>query len=116
MSALSYAEFKRVGNAKVVRERDRRRTRELLVVLAAVLPVTAVLVAYTGIRLQTIEMGYRLEARRGEVSRLQEEQRRLRLKLAAETSPERASAFASRESFGPPRAGQILYLKPGGRP
>jgi hypothetical protein len=111
-SSASYAEFKRVDNTRVARERDGRRGRELAVLLAAVLPVAAALVAYTGFHLQTVQTGYEIERSRKQVAELQEEQRKLRMRLAADTSPARSEAFAKRENLSPARPGQTFYLAP----
>jgi len=109
-SSAVYAEFKRVDNAKVSRERDGRRGRELSVLLAAVLPVAAALVAYTGFHLQTVQTGYEIERSRKQVAELQEQQRKLEIRLAADTSPARSEAFARRGDLAPARPGQTLYV------
>lgn len=111
MSAL-YAEFKRVSNTRVSRERDGRRGRELLTLLAAVLPVAAALLAYTGLRLQTVQTGYRIAARRQEVIALTQEERQLQLRLAADTTPGESARFAEQQKFGPAHPGQIFYVSP----
>ncbi len=109
MSAL-YAEFKRVDNSRVARERDRRRGRELFALTAAVLPVAIALLAYTGIHLQTVQVGYEIDRGRHTVARLREERQKLLSKLAAAASPEKAAAYARREKLGPSRPGQVLFV------
>ncbi len=111
MSAL-YAEFKRVDNARVSRERDGRRGRELVSFLAAGLPVAFALLAYTGLHLQTIQAGYQIEQSRQKAARLQEEHQRLLLRLASATTPERTAQFARRTNLVAPRAGQLYYVGP----
>lgn len=114
MSAL-YAEFKRVDNTRVSRERDGRRGRELVSFLAAGLPVAFALLAYTGLHLQTIQMGYQVEQSRQRAARLQEEHQRLLLKLAAATTPEKTSQFARRTNLAAPKGGQLYYVNPAPR-
>jgi len=67
-----YAEFKRVDNAQVRRERDGRRGRELASLLAAGLPVAMALLAYTGLHLETVRIGYKIERQRAEFEPLAE--------------------------------------------
>lgn len=111
MNAL-YAEFKRVDNARVSRERDGRRGRELVSFLAAGLPIAFALLAYTGFHLQTVQVGYQIERSRQEAARLQEERQRLMLRLAAATTPEKTAQFARRMNLAASRAGQLYYVGP----
>ena len=112
MSAL-YAEFKRVDNAQVRRERDGRRGRELGVFLAVGLPIAMALLAYTGVHLETVRLGYSIERSRREVARLEEEHRKLELALAAARTPEKTAAAARRLGLVPPGAGQVFFVQPG---
>ena len=111
-----YAEFKRVENSRVARERDGRRGKELLALLAAVLPVAVALLAYTGLHLQTVQVGYEIDRGRRTVARLQEERQKLILRLAADTNPERAAEFARKASLGAARPGQVYFVSRGGKP
>lgn len=111
MSA-SYAQFKRVENTRVARERDGRRGKELVSLLAAVLPIALALLAYTGLHLQTVQTGYAVDRDRRAVIRLLEERQKLLVRLAAATSPARTAKFASGAGFVPPRAGQIYSFSP----
>jgi cell division protein FtsB len=111
MSAL-YAEFKRVENGRVARERDGRRGRELFSFLAAGLPVAFALLAYTGLHLQTVQVGYQIEKSRQRLAQLQEARQRLAARLAAATTPEKTAELARRLSLSAPRSGQVYYLGP----
>ena len=111
-----YAEFKRVENSRVARERDGRRGKELLALVAAVLPVAVALLAYTGLHLQTVQVGYEIDRGRRTVARLQEERQKLILRLAADTNPERAAEFARKASLGAARPGQVYFVSRGGKP
>jgi hypothetical protein len=105
--SASYAQFKRVENTRVSRERDGRRGKELVSLLAAVLPIALALLAYTGLHLQTVQTGYAVDRDRRAVTRLLEERQKLLVRLAAATSPARTAKFAAGTGFVPQRAGQI---------
>ena len=55
-----YASHRPVVNAYLVRQRDRRRLRELLLVLALALPLAGSVLCYTWIHLQVLGAGYQL--------------------------------------------------------
>lgn len=109
MSA-TYAQFKRVENTRVARERDRRRGRELAALVAAVLPIAFALLAWTRLHIQTVQTGYAIDRDRRAVARLLEERQKLLAHLAAATSPARTARFAAGAGFVPPRAGQIYAI------
>ena len=106
----TYAEFKRVENSRVARERDGRRGKELAALLAAVLPVAVALLAYTGLHLQTVQVGYQIDRDRRTVAALQEERQKLLLRLASDTNPERAAEFARGTRLGPAQPGQTYFV------
>jgi len=112
MSA-SYAQFKRVDNTRVSRERDGRRGKELAALIAAVVPIALALLAYTGLHLQTVQTGYAVDRDRRAVTRLLEERQKLLVRLAAATAPARTSRFAASTGFVPPRTGQIYSFSTG---
>ena len=112
MSA-SYAQFKRVDNTRVSRERDGRRGKELAALIAAVVPIALALLAYTGLHLQTVQTGYAVDRDRRAVTRLLEERQKLLVRLAAATAPARTARFASSSGFVPPRTGQIYTFSAG---
>ena len=58
--ARAYAVRRPVPNAYLVRERDRRRLRELGWVLLVVLPVGLCGLAYVWLRLEVLRAGYRI--------------------------------------------------------
>ena len=115
MSA-SYAQFKRVENTRVARERDRRRGRELASLVAAIVPIALALLAYTGLHLQTVQTGYAVDRDRRTVTRLLEERQKLLVRLAAATAPSRTAAFAAGAGFVPPRTGQIYAFSAPAKP
>ena len=105
--STSYAQFKRVENTRVARERDGRRGRELAALVAAILPVALALLAYTRFHLQTVQTGYAIDRDRHAVARLLDDRQKLLARLAAATSPARTAKFAASEGLVPPRTGQI---------
>ena len=113
MSA-GYAQFKRVENTRVARERDRRRGRELAALAAAILPVALALLAYTRFHLQTVQVGYSIDRDRRTVARLLDDRQKLLTRLAAATAPARTARYAAGAGFVPPRTGQIYaFVAPG---
>jgi hypothetical protein len=111
MTSVAYAQAKRVENLHLTRERDRRRGRELATFLLVGLPVAFVLLAYAGLHIETVRVGYAREARARRVLELGEEGRRLRAELARASSPDRVAALAARKKLHPPVPGQIQYFE-----
>ena len=92
-----YATHRPVLNAYLVRQRDRRRLRELAMVLALALPLAGSVLAYTWIHLQVLGAGYRIDARERQLHRLVQEERRLRLEASYLASPDRVGRRAAEE-------------------
>ena len=97
MSTAVYAQTKRVQNAHLTRERDRRRGRELATLLLAGLPVACALLVYAALHIETVRVGYAREARLRRLVELEEQNRELRADLARASSPERVQALADRK-------------------
>lgn len=77
----AYAYRRPVENTYLVRDRDRRRLRELVLVLAALLPLGVGLLTYTWVHTEVIATGYHI---RELENQLEEEGRRLeQLRLEA---------------------------------
>ncbi len=111
MSAVAYAQSKRVENLHLTRERDRRRGRELATYLLAGLPLACALFVCVALHVETVRIGYARESRVKVLSRLEEENRRLRADLALASAPARVVAVAARKGLRPPRPGQIQYIE-----
>lgn len=112
MSA-TYVEFKRVENSRLSRERDRRRGRELVAIIAATVPVAAALLLYTSIHLQTVRVGYEIGRSRHMLEQLREQHQKLSVQVEAATSPEKTAACASSRSLAPASPGQVILVGPG---
>lgn len=92
-----YAVNRPVKNAYLVRERDRRRLRELVLVVAALVPLLVALIAYTWIHLEGLRTGYRIAEDERRLRQLEQAERQLRLEAAYLASPERVAAHATAE-------------------
>jgi cell division protein FtsL len=105
-----YAVHRPVHNAYLVRQRDRRRVRELLLGLVGVLPLAVAFIAYTWIHLEVLRTGYRIDELDRRLHGLQEEERRLRLEASYLASPERIEERA-REVLGmsAPAVDQLIF-------
>jgi cell division protein FtsL len=106
----AYAFTRPVANAYLVRERDRRRLRELGLVSAAVALLSGGLLAYTWIHLEVRRAGYRIEALEREIARRTREERELRLEAAYLAGPSQIERRATAElGMQPPSLGQVVF-------
>ena len=107
----SYVVRRPVDNRYLVRERDRRRLRELGWVLLSAVPVALVLIGYVWVNLELLRSGYRIHKRELHL----EEQRRavsiLELEEAYLTSAKRLAARGAELGLAPPEAGRLLYAE-----
>lgn len=92
-----YAVRRRVENVYLVRERDRRRTVELLGLVAAALPLLAVLFAVVWANLQAYQVGYQIGNLEKQRERLVEKQRQLLIDRAEASSLVRIEKIARGE-------------------
>ena len=90
---------KEVRNEQLVRQLDRKRHRELLMVALTGLALTAAIIAYAWPHFEMIRLGYRMEELRQTREDLLEETRHLELQRATEMAPARIEAIA-REQLG----------------
>jgi len=114
MAGAVTAQPLKTANAK--RERPARgaeagaRRRVLLLALLAVCLIGAVLV-HVWLRLQVVQVGYVLSTTSKLQSRLEQENRELKLELATMISPDRLEALArKRLKLAPPEKGQVIVL------
>ena len=84
-----YAVNRRVENAYLVRERDRRLVRELLGFVTLALIFSGFLLAYTWVHIEIVDAGYRIDRLETQLHGLHEEERRKILELSRITSPKR---------------------------
>jgi hypothetical protein len=102
-------------NRFLVRERDRRRVRELLRLGLAILLVGIALLGYTWLHLGLLGSGYRIEGLEQRLHELRRRERHLRLEEAHLASPERVEAWAGKAGLQPPRLAQIVFVAGEGR-
>ena len=85
--ARAYVVRRPVINSYLVRERDRRRLRELGWVLAVVVPVGLLLLGYVALRLEVLRVGYRLTGLELALEQRVQQERRLELERSRLTHP-----------------------------
>lgn len=106
----AYALRRPVVNAYLVRERDRRRFRELALVLLVVVSLGGGVFAYIWIHLQVLSTGYRIDELERELTELTRKERQLRLEASYLASPSRVERRASEElGMQPPALEQVLF-------
>jgi cell division protein FtsB len=106
----AYAVRRQVANAYLVRERDRRRLRELAVVLLVVVSLGGGLLTYTWIHLEVLAAGYRIVDLERNLRDLSQEERRLRLEAAYLASPQRTEQRAVRDlGLAAPSLEQVIF-------
>ncbi len=103
-----------VENVYLVREPDRRRTRELLALLLCALPPMAVLFGAIWTNLETFRLGYQIERLQKQKEGLLEKQRQLEMERARVSALARVEGVA-RDRLGlvTPGRGQVVYVKDG---
>ena len=106
----SYAVRRPVVNAYLVRERDRRRWRELALVIAVAVPMAIVLLIYTGIHVGVLEAGYQITLLEDELYELEQAERRLRLEAAELSRGSRVAARAEELGLVPPGIEQMVFV------
>lgn len=90
--------------------RTARRWRLVLTVFLALVLVGVVLV-HVWLRLQVVQVGYVLSTSSKLQSRLEQENRELKIELATMTSPDRLESLARRRlGLRPPEKGQVIVL------
>jgi cell division protein FtsL len=106
----AYAYRRPVANAFLVRERDRRRLRELVLVLAALLPLGLGLLTYTWVHTEVIATGYRIRELENLLEAEGRRLERLRLEASYLASPAVVEERAARElGMERPRVERVLF-------
>ncbi|HVS16743.1 MAG TPA: cell division protein FtsL [Thermoanaerobaculia bacterium] len=108
----AYAFHRPVTNDYLVRERERRRWRDLLRVVVLIVPLGVALFSYTWIHLETVETGYRIDRLERQLERTRERERLLRLEAARLSSPSRVEEQArQRLGMTAPRLEQMIFVE-----
>lgn len=110
MTASPYVLRRPVENEYLVRDRDRRRARDLFKVLLLVTPLGLALLAYTWVHLERLDTAFRVRELEQELHRLERHERQLRLEAAYLSSPQRVTALAEKDlGLAPPRPEQVVF-------
>lgn len=97
MRAASYAYHRQVENSWLVRERDRRRLRELALVVLAASTVVLALLAYTWLNVRVLETAYNIDELEGMLKDLERQRAALALEEARATALPIVEARAAAE-------------------
>lgn len=109
-----YAVHRSVDNRYLVRERDRRRTRELLAFALAALPPMAVLFAAIWSNLETVRLGYQIERISKQRETQVERNRQLQLERARSSALDRVESIATSQlGLAAPRPEQLILVQDG---
>lgn len=107
----AYTVCRPVHNHHLVRERDRRRLRELVRVGVGVMLVGTSLLGYTWLHLELVRIGYRIEALERQVEELERQERQLGVERAFLENPQRIEQRAVAElGLAAPRLEQVVFI------
>lgn len=118
MTTSPYLRRQPVQNFLLVRERDRRRLRELRLLAFAVLPAAIALLAYTWVQTEIVRGGYRVRALERRLDEMAKTERQLRLESSRLESLERVEAAAGEQlEMQFPTLDQMVFVeRPAGDP
>ncbi len=106
----AYAFTRPVANAYLVRERDRKRFRELGLVLVAVGALGVCLLSYTWIHLEVLSTGYKIDKLETQLRELTRTERQLSLEAAYLASPQMIEERARRDlGLEPPALDRVIF-------
>lgn len=106
----AYAFTRPVVNTYLVRERDRRRLRELALVLLVVVCLGGGLLAYTWIHLEVTRTGYRINDLERQLTEREREERQLRLEASYLAGPSQIERRAVEElGMRAPALEQVVF-------
>ena len=111
---MAYAVRRPVENLYLVRERDRQRTRELVVLALAAVPPAVVLFLAIWANLETVRLGYQLAGVSKNREALLERKQRLEMDRAQAAALARVELIA-RGTLGmvPPTLDQVILVRDG---
>jgi cell division protein FtsL len=113
MANLRYQITRRVANEQLVRQVDRERNRQHLMVAVTGLLLAGAVLAYGWQHFEMIRNGYRMEEQRREREYLLQIQRQLSLEKASLASPDRIETIAIRElGMVVPSKDQFVVIEP----
>lgn len=99
------------GRERLARKRSTGRRRNLFGVIVLAIGLMGLVWLHVWLRLQVVHMGYVLSTTSKLQSRLEQENRELKIELATMTSPERLESLARRRlGLRQPEKGQVIVL------
>ena len=111
MGATVSASLRQASSSKRERHDRAGGRRRFFVGTVLALGLIGVLLIHVWLRLQVVHMGYVLSTATKFQSRLEQENRELKIELATMTSPDRLESLARRRlGLVPPEKGQIIVL------
>ena len=107
---MRYAQKKQIDNTYIVRERDRRRSRELLGVLAVGVPLGLFLWLFTWQNLEVFRLGREATRLQEVKTDLQQTNKRLRLEVERLTALEEVEQKAERIGLRPAAPERVVEV------
>ena len=108
----SYAVVRPVANTYLIRERDRRRRRDLLWVAGTLLPVAVGALLYVWLHVEVLRAGYRIHELEQELRVQVEIERQLGLEVAFLQHPGTVEQRATTElGLAAPTVEQLVYIE-----
>ena len=111
-----YTQKKPIENAHIVRERDRRRFRELLAVLALGIPIGAFLLLFTWQSLEVIRLGREATSLQQKRKQIEDANKALQLELDRLTSLDAVEKKATNLGFAPTDPHAIVQVQQAPKP
>ena len=106
-----YTQKKPIENAHIVRERDRRRFRELLAVLSLGIPIGLFLLLFTWQNLEVIRLGRQATELQQQRKHIEDENKALQLQLDRLTSLDAVEQKATALGFAPTDPHAIVQVQ-----
>ncbi|HEV7920029.1 MAG TPA: hypothetical protein VGR02_04475 [Thermoanaerobaculia bacterium] len=111
-----YTQKKSIENVHIVRERDRRRFRELLAVLSLGVPIGAFLLLFTWQNLEVIRLGHEATRLQQQRKQLSDANKALQLELDRRTSLAEVEKKAVALGFETTRPQAVVMVQTEARP
>lgn len=111
-----YAQKKPIDNVHIVRERDRKRSRELLAVLVLGIPVALFLLLFTWQNLEVIRLGHEATALQKQRKEIETQNKSLQLQLDRLTSLHQVEQKAAAMGFERTDPRAIVMVEPSPAP
>ena len=110
-----YTQKKPIENAHIVRERDRRRFRELLAVLSLGIPIGLFLLLFTWQNLEVIRLGRKATELQQQRKQIEDANKSLQLEFDRLTSLDAVEQKATALGFQPTEPRAIVQVESGGQ-